>query len=226
MTEEVTDDETRGQEAELGLSSWQTPAYDGQGHSRSREPEPHSPPRAAPLLGESHGNVHTGNDTPQPPLRNAATGVRDALPPAQGHSGACLPAAAGTLPGAHCCPRAPPELGAWGRRGDRHPLWRPPAAGRRQGPERHRSPGGCTPPSTSGPPTPSSLQVEGTVTPTLQRHPSGTPGRSGLKWTRCPISSSQGKTWPGRGGRGSGQDGLSGHKCPDAPDGWGLGRGC
>lgn len=53
------------------------------------------------------------------------------------------------------------------------------AAGRRQGPERHRSPGGCTPPSTSGPPTPSSLQVEGTVTPTLQRHPSGTPGRSG-----------------------------------------------
>lgn len=100
------------------------------------------------------------------------------------------------------------------------------AAGRRQGPERHRSPGGCTPPSTSGPPTPSSLQVEGTVTPTLQRHPSGTPGRSGLKWTRRPISSSQGKTWPGRGGRGSGQDGLSGHKCPDAPDGWGLGRGC
>lgn len=130
MTEEVTDDETRCQEAELGLSSWQTPAYDGRGHSRSREPEPHSPPRAAPLLGESHGNVHTGNDTPQPPLRNAATGVRDALPPAQGHSGVCLPAAAGTLPGAHCCPRAPPELGAWGRRGDRHPLWRPPAAGR------------------------------------------------------------------------------------------------
>lgn len=100
------------------------------------------------------------------------------------------------------------------------------SGGRRQGPERHRSPGGCTPPSTSGPPTPSSLQVEGTVTPTLQRHPSGTPGRSGLKWTRRPISSSQGKTWPGRGGRGSGQDGLSGHKCPDAPDGWGLGRGC
>lgn len=157
-------------------------------------------------LRHSTGSFTSMSTQATTPLRfprgtESRQGCSDALSPGQGYSGACVsPQLPSLCPEQTMLPApshpqrmAPGDVEVWAcsvgtsTRSAK-------AAGHRQGPERHRSPGGCIPPSTSGTPalTPSSPKVKvldeelSSPPPHLQKHPSSTPGRAGPEVDTMP----------------------------------------